>query len=86
MDNNEDSDEEFEIEAIVNHRDGRNGREYLVKWLGWTDRHNSWVKVDELQHAQDTLRRYETLHPKKSTTKVDKAKCRGRVLAKEGRL
>ena len=77
-----DSDNEFEIDAILDHRDMKNGREYLVRWLGWTDRHNSWVGMDDMQHAQDILRKYEALHPRKSATKKYSKKHRGRVQSK----
>ena len=36
-------EEEFEVEKILEQRDGRGGQvEYLVKWRGWEDRFNSW--------------------------------------------
>jgi hypothetical protein len=39
---------EFEVEAILKHRNRQSGRrgkpkvEYLVKWLGYGEEHNSW--------------------------------------------
>jgi hypothetical protein len=49
-------DEEYEIERILNHRDD-NGREYLVHWLGWPHSDDSWVKEEDL-HAPDLLAAY----------------------------
>jgi len=36
------TDEEFEMDRIVAHRETSHGREYLVKWTDYSDAHNSW--------------------------------------------
>ena len=37
------SDEEYEVEAILNKRINRVGKiEYLIKWLGYDHKDNTW--------------------------------------------
>ena len=36
-------EEAYEVETVLDARKARNGRmEYLLKWKGWDDVHNSW--------------------------------------------
>lgn len=52
---------EYEVEAILLHRDVKRGkrstREYLVKWLGYGPEHNSW-EPDSGMHCDDLIARY----------------------------
>ena len=45
---------DWEVEKIVDVRKTKNGKEFLVKWLGWTKRHNSWVRKFDL-NAPDLI-------------------------------
>ncbi|MFN7173082.1 MAG: chromo domain-containing protein, partial [Fimbriimonadaceae bacterium] len=45
----ENEDEEYEVEAIVDHRDRADGREYKVRWVGYTARDDSWVRAADIQ-------------------------------------
>jgi hypothetical protein len=47
----------FEIEKILKHRGKGNDREYLVKWTGYSNDHNSWVKVSDFNET-DLIRKY----------------------------
>lgn len=38
----------FEVEAIVKQRVRKGKLEYLVKWKGWSSRHNSWEPEDNI--------------------------------------
>ena len=58
-----DGEEEYEVEAILLHRDvaGRDDRprrEYLVKWLGYSELDNTWEPEDHLNNAQEAVDRY----------------------------
>jgi hypothetical protein len=33
----------WEVEAVLQTRDGKHGKEYLVRWKGYTDSANSWI-------------------------------------------
>ena len=46
-----DSDQEFEIEKIVDSRVSRGRQQYLVKWKGYSDFENQWLDKDDLEHA-----------------------------------
>ena len=57
-------EEEFEVEAIVNHRHhGKNRRlQYLVKWKGYPDADNSWEPADQI-FAPELITRYHQRRP-----------------------
>ena len=68
-------EEAYEVETVLDARKARNGRmEYLLKWKGWDDVHNSWeaaedvsddlktqyhAELKEASEAADTLCPYE---------------------------
>ena len=56
-----DGEDEYEIEAIVNHRKGRNGKViwYEVAWKGWPSSENSRLKPEMLGNAQEILEEYK---------------------------
>jgi hypothetical protein len=42
-------EEAYEVETVVDARKARNGRmEYLLKWKGWDDVHNSWEAAEDV--------------------------------------
>lgn len=43
------SDEVYLVEKIVKQRKTKKGIEYLVKWLGYPDKFNSWIRAEDLQ-------------------------------------
>ena len=53
-----DGEEEYEVEAIVSHRDARRRREYLVKWAGYSSLDNTWVPLSNLKNAQEKVDLY----------------------------
>jgi hypothetical protein len=56
-----DGEQEFEVEAIINHQTrGKKRCEYLVKWTGYDHCENTWLPEYELTFAQDALNTYKT--------------------------
>ena len=55
----------YEVECVLSHRDkkanrhGKTKREYLIKWLGYSDVHNSWEP--EVNLGKETLDHYNKL-------------------------
>jgi hypothetical protein len=58
-----DGEEEYEVEAILGHRDVTAGRqrrrEYLVKWVGYGALHNTWEPEGNLENAKEMVDRYK---------------------------
>ena len=52
-------EEEYEIEAIIAHRNKGKRRQYLVKWLGYPSSENQWLPEKELLNAPDILQQYK---------------------------
>ena len=48
----------YEVEAIRDHRIFRGKNRYLVKWTGWPESDNTWVKEDDMEGAKDTIKEY----------------------------
>jgi Chromo (CHRromatin Organisation MOdifier) domain len=51
--------EEFEVEDILNHRQGRSGIDYLVSFKGYDASSNEWLPEANLENAQRLLRAYK---------------------------
>ncbi|KAJ8694513.1 hypothetical protein PTI98_007177 [Pleurotus ostreatus] len=53
------SDSEFEVEAILKFKNDDDGKPiYFVKWKGYTDRHNSWVREEDAGNTQDLIKAF----------------------------
>ncbi|RIA97458.1 hypothetical protein C1645_752244 [Glomus cerebriforme] len=48
----EEDDEIYEIEKIVDHRTYRGSIQYMIKWKGYPDKHNSWVSKEHVYAEQ----------------------------------
>ena len=57
-----DGEDEWEVEAVLNHRDVAAGRQqrrqYLVKWVGYSTFHNTWEPAEHLDHAKEEVDPY----------------------------
>ena len=52
------SDNEFEIQCIVDHRvDSQGNTKYLVRWLGYSSSADSWVEEDKMD-APEIVKEY----------------------------
>lgn len=54
-----DGQEEFEVEAIINHKGMGTQRRYLVKWKGYPNSDRSWEPESNLENAEDILTAYK---------------------------
>jgi len=50
---------EFEVDRILKHRTNHRRAEYLVRWKGYGEEHDSWVSELDLQNAPDILRSFK---------------------------
>ena len=59
-----DGEEEFEVEAIINHRyfGKRRNLQYLVKWKGYPSAENSWERHQDML-APQLIQEYHRCHP-----------------------
>ncbi len=83
----EDDDQEWEVESIVDHQQLGRGkiRKYLIKWKSWPDDHNTWLPAyPNLQNAKELLDTYNRNHglssapPQKALKTGDPPKRHGR--------
>eukprot|EP00088_Acartia_fossae_P025915 TRINITY_DN26694_c0_g1_i1.p1 TRINITY_DN26694_c0_g1~~TRINITY_DN26694_c0_g1_i1.p1 ORF type:complete len:152 (+),score=46.44 TRINITY_DN26694_c0_g1_i1:50-505(+) len=68
------SDEEYEVEKIIDKRIRKGAVEYYVKWKGWDDpSDNTWEPVGNLD-CQELIQEYEKNHSDKDEKKAEKRK------------
>jgi hypothetical protein len=48
----------YEVEAILDHRTRRKRREYYVRWKGYLESEDSWVRADDM-NAPELIKEYE---------------------------
>ena len=54
------SDEEYEVEKILDKRQRKGGMEYLVKWKNFDDPDdNTWEPSDNLGDAEEKIKKFE---------------------------
>jgi hypothetical protein len=56
----ESDDEVYEVERIVDHqpKNGNKIRKYLVRWVGYGPKDDTWKPVSELKHASELIEEY----------------------------
>ena len=62
-----DNRDSFEIEKLLDHKLTKDGYEYLVKWKGYSEKDNSWVKAKDF-NGQKMLVKYWRGKKKKNST------------------
>ncbi|KAL1684200.1 hypothetical protein EV122DRAFT_272770 [Schizophyllum commune] len=69
------SEEEYEIERILNHQEKRFGRQrgYFVKWKGYGEADNSWVAEEDAANAKDLITEYWDREKEKKAAKSGSA-------------
>ena len=69
----EEEEKEYEVEAILKHRQKGRKKEYLIKWVGYDDKDNTWEPEDHLAHLPEMLKSYwENYNSKKEKEKEEK--------------
>ena len=48
-------DNEYRVEAVIDHRKRRGQDQYLVKWLGYDTSEATWKAADDLSNAPEAL-------------------------------
>ena len=56
---NNDEEDEWEVEKLVDRRRRRNRLEYLVRWKGWSADYDEWKTVDQLKNARQLMMDYD---------------------------
>jgi hypothetical protein len=56
--------DEYEVEKILRKRTHKGALQYLVRWKGWGAKFDSWLPLEELDHAQEVLEAFENSLPK----------------------
>jgi DNA-binding transcriptional regulator/RsmH inhibitor MraZ len=51
-------DEYFNVEKILEWRRGKAGLEYLVKWVGYGKKYNSWEPAAHFEQCLETLEQF----------------------------
>lgn len=52
-------EEEYEVKVILKHKGNMKPRRwFFVSWKGWPSSENSWLRTEELEHAQEMLQEY----------------------------
>jgi hypothetical protein len=53
-------EEEYEVEAVLDHWGGKQRCQYLVKWCGYPNSDATWEPKSSLCHASDIISHYES--------------------------
>lgn len=82
----DDVDEVYEVEIVLNHRPNRKktGFDYLIKWKGWGHEHNVWKTAHQLRHSKDLIDEYWQRHVEKPLTKKAAKAAAGEAIANAG--
>ena len=62
-----DGEEEWEVEAVLDSKLRFNTLQYLVKWAGYSDTHNTWVAAGDMQ-ANELVAEFHEKYPSRPKT------------------
>jgi hypothetical protein len=57
-DKRSEENEEYEVERILNHKKENGKLYFLIRWKGYTENHDSWIEMSELDNCIDLLENY----------------------------
>jgi hypothetical protein len=57
-----DGEEEYEVEAILDSRRRYRALQYLVRWKGYSENHNSWLPASDV-HASELIQQFHRDYP-----------------------
>jgi hypothetical protein len=57
------SQEEYEVDKILNSHFYRRQLQYLVHWKGYSNRNNTWEPASNLSHAQTEVKKFHRENP-----------------------
>jgi hypothetical protein len=55
----EEVENEYEVERIVDKRANVNGVQYLIKWAGWPESENTWESIDHLSNSAELVKEFD---------------------------
>lgn len=53
---------DFQVQAILTKRTLDGNVEYLVKWLGWASKYNSWLDVADMDGCSNLIEQFNALN------------------------
>ena len=56
---NNDEEDEWEVEKLIDRRRKRNRLEYLVRWKGWSSEYDAWKTVGQLNNSRRLMKDYD---------------------------
>lgn len=54
----EDGTPEYEVESVLDHKNIRGVRHYLVKWVGYSNEENTWEPANGLENCYEVINEY----------------------------
>ena len=57
-----DGQEEYEVEAIIAHKQKGHQMEYLIKWKGYASSDQTWEPKTNISNAEEVLKEYKRTH------------------------
>jgi hypothetical protein len=55
-------EKEYEVEDVINSRRHKGKLQYLVKWKGYTAKHNTWEPKENLGNAKSKVKEFDRKH------------------------
>jgi hypothetical protein len=62
--------EQYDVEKIVDKKIEKGKVKYLVKWVGWDSKSNTWEPIKHLKNCMDLIDEYEAKHKDGSGAKL----------------